>query len=209
MEASVSLGSQGAACERGPNVGAVDRTLLVVLTVSLLANIGLTLLWREARSAPAASPSVENALPSKGAKLRDLPLVALNGQNLDLNPAASSLPVIVYVFSPTCHWCELNRPIADSLAAQVKGKYRFIGVSTTADGLASYVAKKGPQFPVFYVDPHSPHTDFPLLVTPQTLVFSSDGTFLRGWNGAYLQGTREPVSAFFGATLSELKVPRT
>jgi hypothetical protein len=38
-------------------------------------------------------------------------------------------PTLLYVFSPKCHWCELNRPGIEALARSNAGRYRMIGLS--------------------------------------------------------------------------------
>lgn len=183
-----------------------DRVILALLALSLIANVALTLLLRHERTARIAGEQRDfdsRVLPEVGAPLSDLHLLNLKGNPTELEIGPRQLPVIAYVLSPTCRWCELNRRSIDSLASQLQGRYRIIGISTTANGLLAYQNRTGVKFPLYSVDPGSLHADFSLAVTPETLVFSPDGRFTRGWSGAYIGDTRKSVSAFFGATLPE------
>jgi len=188
-------------------MGKTDRVLMVALAASLLANVGLTFMWRQSRGASSSlskSRFDERTLPHVGARLDELHLLGLSGEKPDLNRGVDAPPTVAYVLSPTCRWCELNRPDIDSLATQMRGRYRFIGVSTTSKGLADYVAQKAPPFPIYYVDPSSPHPSFQLSATPETLVFSPGGAFVRGWNGAYLDDTKASILSFFGVALPDI-----
>jgi hypothetical protein len=181
-----------------------DRFLLAVLAVSLIANLGLLLLLRQSHGVAAAFAKNHisgSLLPPVGARLDELHFAKIGGGAPDLKLDSHELPIVVYVLSPTCKWCKLNKPIIDSLATQLQGKYRFIGISITSKDLAAYVAENSPTFPVYKLDPGSSPTSMPLSGTPETLVFSPDGLFLRGWNGAYIGGTREQVSSYFGVKL--------
>jgi hypothetical protein len=191
-------------------MGKVDRILLAGLAVSLLANVGFTFLWLHGRSASPAyvrSQLDARTLPHAGARLDNVRLLNVNGEKADLRFDPHELPIVVYVLSPTCKWCKLNKQSVDSLAMQLRGKYRFVGVSTTSQDLAPYVTENAPPFPVYYVDSSSPHSNIPLTVTPETLVFSADGAFVRGWNGAFSEGTIEPISSYFGVKLPDVKLP--
>ena len=179
-----------------------------MLAVSLLANVSLTFLFRtEPRSVShnscptARTPSDARDLPRSGARLDELHLVTQDGTRPDIKLNSHELPIIVYVLSPTCGWCKLNRPNVNSLVTQVQGRYRVVGASVTPLGLATYVVTNSPPFQVYFVDPKFSHPSFPLKATPETLVFSSEGVLIRGSNGAYLEDTKDLVSSYFGVKL--------
>jgi hypothetical protein len=151
----------------------------------------------------AKSHTSGSLLPPVGARLDELHFAKIGGGKPDLKLDAHQLPIVVYVLSPTCKWCKLNKPIIDALVPQLQGKYRFIGISITSKDLAAYVTENSPPFPVYNLDPSYPPTRMPLSGTPETLVFSPDGLFLRGWNGAYIAETREQVSSYFGVKLPD------
>lgn len=181
-----------------------DPVLLILLAVSLSANVVLTLMLRHGIARPAAfaySSKGAPRLPMVGARLEQLHLTRVDGTKVDLTFGASESVLVVYVLSPACGWCERNRAEIDSLASQLNGKYRIIGISNTSDGLASYVTQKSPHFPVYSIDPSSVSSIIPLGATPATLVFSPQGTFVKGWNGAFLGDTKEQIASYFGVKL--------
>jgi len=184
-----------------------DRFLLLVLALSLSANICLMVAWHRAHSSEVALTTEFNTrtLPSSGANFGELRLLSLEQKMNDPSLGDNKMPVVVYVFSPTCKWCERNQSGIGALATQIKGKYRLIGVSNTSNELAQYLAHISPPFPVYYLDPNSQHPNLPMSVTPQTLVFSPDGAYIVGWNGAYMQATRNEISSFFKVSLPELR----
>lgn len=180
-----------------------DHFVLSLLVISLAANVALALLLRGERGSRSAAGRLAQAevLPRVGARLQELRLLALDGSPAQVQTGSQGLPIVAYVLSPTCKWCEMNRRNIESLASQVRGRYRVIGISTTASGLVEYRDQTATTFPLFSVDPQSPHPDFPLGVTPETLVFSSRGVYLRGWGGAYVGETKKDVSTFLGVAL--------
>jgi hypothetical protein len=189
-------------------VGAVskaDRLLLALLAMSLIANLGLFALWQHSRDGATIfeknRSQVVDRLPTEGAQLADLQLATIDGVTSTTDFSHNSLPILVYVLSPTCGWCARNRPDIDFLASQLKGRYRVIGISTTATGLSEYVSENASPFPIFYVKSRSPHSTITLSGTPETLVFSKEGQFVRGWSGAYIGDTKIQVSGYFGVKL--------
>ena len=185
----------------------VDRVLLIVLAMSLIANVSLTYLLQRNRiqhpviDATAQNLSDARSIPKAGARLDELHLIKQDGTTPDIKLDSHELPIIVYVLSPTCGWCKLNRPNINSLVTQVQGKYRVVGISVTSLGLENYVVQNSLPFQVYSVDPKFSHANFPLKATPETLVFSSEGILIRGWNGAYLGDTKDIVSSYFGIKL--------
>lgn len=175
-----------------------DRVLLVALGISLLANVYQFWSFRQKLSITHADAML---MPSAGAKLTGLHLLNLDGRVPDLKLDPNELPVVIYILSPTCKWCEMNWTNVNSLATQLNGKYRFIGVSSTGRDLRTYVDAHHPVFPVYYVDPNSASSSIPLNVTPQTLVFSQEGAFLRGWDGIYTGDTKAQLASFFHVAL--------
>jgi hypothetical protein len=173
-----------------------DHVLLIILGFSLLANVYQ--FWSYRHKASPASPHTEGRLmPPVGAKLADLHLLKLDGGSPDLDLKPGELPIVVYVLSPMCKWCKANWPGVNSLATQLGAKYRFVGVSSTNKDLQAYVNTYRPAFPVYYADPAVAESTIQLNLTPQTLLFSSDGFFVRGWDGAYTGETKQQLSSFF------------
>lgn len=186
-----------------PSAKRHDWLVLLLLAISLTANVALTILWREnttVRVAYTGSPAAYK-FPKVGTRLDKLRLVRSDGLMQDLSFGNEQQPLVVYVLSPICKWCELNRPEIDSLATQISGKYRIIGISRTADGLAAYVAEKSPKFPIYSVDLGSGGDIIPLGATPATLVFSPQGTFVRGSTGAFIADEKKQIASYFAVSL--------
>jgi len=94
-----------------------DRVLLLVLAVSLFANVALTVRLQHNRVAYLSNLQEQfdaRALPHAGARLDELHLLGVDGKDSDLKFDSRALPVIAYVLSPKCKWCELNRPNVDT-----------------------------------------------------------------------------------------------
>jgi hypothetical protein len=176
------------------SVNKADRVLLLALGVSLLANVYQFWSFRQKLTVTHVDAQL---MPRAGTKLAELHLLKLEGGAPDLKIGPNELPVVVYILSPTCKWCEMNWPNVNSLAAQLGGKYRFIGASNTSKDLQTYVNAHHPAFPVYYVDPSSAASEIQLNVTPRTLVFSPEGVFLRGWDGIYAGDTKVQLASFF------------
>lgn len=113
----------------------------------------------------------------------------LEGRDSSYAPVSLSLrntsrPTIVFVFSPTCHYCKDNWSNWDSLLAKrANNEWRavFLNVGTHSsegfrqthalgDDLIEDVTKKT-------ID------DYRVFYTPETLVLSRDGKIRRSWTG--------------------------
>jgi hypothetical protein len=62
---------------------------------------------------------------------------------------------------------------------------QFIGISTTDEGLKTYLAQFPLPFPVYIVNESSELSKLDLIGTPQTIELSPDGKIQHNWVGAY------------------------
>jgi hypothetical protein len=46
-------------------------------------------------------------------------------------------PLLLYIFSPSCHFCARNLPAINALAGKVKDRIDIVGFSVTTEGLIS------------------------------------------------------------------------
>ena len=122
---------------------------------------------------------------------------------------------VLYVLSPSCHWCERNQANMISLA-QAKGyEYRFIGLSNTETDLKEYIASASFPFPVFAIDSTQLRQssdlafleDLDLTVTPQTIEIAPGGDVEKVRVGAFNRLKQAEVERFFGASLPGLVEP--
>jgi peroxiredoxin len=92
--------------------------------------------------------------------------------------AGSERPTLIYVFSPTCHWCGRNWLNVNALAGRLRQSHRIIGVSLSARRLAEYAQKARIPFPVYSVDmerPLGPDKKLFSAATPETLLVDTNG----------------------------------
>lgn len=111
---------------------------------------------------------------------------------------------VLYVFSPTCHWCAKNLANVRAIATEGKADYAFIGISNTSDGLAQYLSTNKVPFPV-YVDSNAADLkQLDYLGTPQTLVIRSGGVVEHNWPGAYSGANQKAIEQYFNILLPGL-----
>lgn len=185
-----------------------DKFLLCVLAVSLLLNVGLFILWHQGHLRPASTVRFTHtiALPRAGMQVTKLDVLTMDGAKQSIDLQNNQTPTVVYILAPTCGWCMANRPNIIYLANQKPG-YRFIGISTTATGLKTSLQVNPLPFPVYVLDP-AVKMPFDVGTTPETLVFSQTGGFLKGWMGAYIDGENKAgVSQYFSVKLPDTKLP--
>ena len=139
-------------------------------------------------------------LPRGDEKLSSLHLASVDGSKLEVSFGPEALPTLVYVMSPTCKCCELNLPKVNRLATQLEGRYRIIGLSSRLNG---ELPPHAYSFPLYEVDSRFPAPPITLDATPRTLIFSPDGHFVKGWDGAYINETGKEVGAFFKVDLAD------
>ena len=151
--------------------------------------------------------SLERALaPStltRGAEVP--PLIARNarGEMVSLDPRGPA-PTLLYVLSPTCGWCKLNRDSVNLLASSIQGNYRVIGVSLSKLG-DQRVGTEDYGFPVLMDPSEASISAYRLRGTPQTLVISQTGKIAVAWSGAYTGSVKAEIEAFFRVKLPDLK----
>ena len=183
-----------------------DRVLLAILALSLSANLVFLSLWqRDHRMLQQAMPPNEvtsSVLPKFGTELGSLQLVDDAGESVTARSGSAVLPTVVYVLSPSCHWCGVNRQNVNRLADRLRGRYNFFGVSVVSRADWGHDMQSDYKFPIYFVRPNSVHPQIPLDRTPETLVFSNEGKFDQGWTGVYAGQTDRQVSSFFGVDLS-------
>jgi hypothetical protein len=82
------------------------------LAISLCANVALgvavsRMLPAVATAQNQTSKQAPNG-PAVGTPVSDVKLQAMDGSASQLTLTAADRPTVVYVFSPSCHWCERN-----------------------------------------------------------------------------------------------------
>ena len=133
----------------------------------------------------------------EGAKLTRIAAKDLADRKKSVDFASKSKPTILYVFKPSCMWCQHNGAYLDSLAKQVRDRYNLVALSLSSDGLGEFLKEHPIGFPVFKDAPDEFVQMYHLGVTPQTIVVSEDGYVVKVFDGAYGGAVRGMVEEFF------------
>lgn len=166
-----------------------DRILLLVLAVSLGLNMYLGLAALPRRTAPAAQISLGTQMP-------DIEVQLLNGDPKKISPAVGGSPVLLYVFTTTCPWCQSNRAHIEALAQLLSARFRFVPICLDCQPNQDIPPIAG-QHP--YIRP-SPHTiaAYKMRSVPLTVVLRADGKLQHLWRGAFVGETRNEIERVFG-----------
>lgn len=181
-----------------------DVVFNVALSVALLGSVGLNLFQsKELRTVhhPRSAEFLEEGISFQPLKVKDM-----IGRSTAIDYSADSRPTVLYVFSPTCHWCEHNLASIRALtASSAREHFRFIGISLTDIGLQPYVRTSSLGMSQYYATP-SPDSvsEYKLWSTPTTLVISPKGKLLKSWLGAYVGTNKTEIESYFSAQLPKL-----
>ena len=175
-------------------------TMRSLAVVSMLLNFLMAgLLFRQSRGYVSAVEGGQRAAPLLGADFEGKPVIV----DYSLAPMT-----ILYVFSPSCRWCEMNQGSADRLAQSVRGRARFIAIALDRDGLFDWLQAHRPSHEVVTDAPRHLAPGVDVGSTPETIVISRNGTVERIWYGIYQGETLRSIEAYFGVTLPEAPAPR-
>lgn len=177
-------------------------TLLTLLAVSLALNVGLG--WKVKRLLPLAR-AVEGE-PGQiviGSVLPPITARDSGGAAVKI-PFDGPLPTLIYVFVPTCVWCQRNFQNIQALARSLGGRYRVIGISLNRFGLQEHIKLNRLDFPVYSDLGPGISGALRLGRSPQTLVVSARGRLLKDWVGAYRPDLQPRIEAYFNVRLPGL-----
>lgn len=185
----------GTSEERRPKL---DALLLVLLAGSLSLNVFLG--WKlkstnHAKLIPAQTLT-------EGVEITDFDAYNLSNELQTISCRTEK--TVLYVFSPSCSWCERNLENIKTLASLRGDSYRFIGISLTSANLENYNGTSKLGFPVYRNLSKDTLQKLKLGSTPQTIVISPDGRVVKNWLGAYGEKLRSEIEEFFSVKLSGL-----
>lgn len=176
--------------------------LAVSALINVLLSVKVVALHRQAIQ---LSESLKHATHDEQLEIGDFvpPIEAtdMNGQRGEIS--YSGTPTIIYVFSPTCEWCNRNLASVKSLAAQTASQYRFVSLTVSEAGLIEHIRDNDIRFPIYRDPSKATLSAYKLRGTPQTFVISGDGHVVRNWQGAYSGETLEQLEQFFNIKLPE------
>lgn len=171
---------------------AIDPLLLLVLAASLGLNV-YQYRTRVSYARPLQPLVVGTVLP------------ALEGKSPNGAPSRVSFqrPTILYVFSPTCIWCEKNLRNVEHLRNVTHVTYDFVAVSIQSFALKKWLADKKVEWPIVTdLDP-SLARKYGLGSTPQTIVVERGGRVLHVWSGAFGASVGPEIEKVFHISLPE------
>jgi hypothetical protein len=112
---------------------------------------------------------------------------------------------LLYVFSPTCVWCERNLENIRTIV-RVRSNLRIVGVSL-APRIKEYLHAKQLLFEAILEPTPTTVMAYRLLITPSTFLISSNGKVIRAWPGAYQGPVAVDVSRVLRVSLPGLIEP--
>ncbi len=130
----------------------------------------------------------------------------LRGTTLDGQPVTEefSRPTVVYVFSPSCSWCERNLNNARAIASGAGDRYRFVGVAAVDAGIEGYVRERSLRWDIIKNVPLEILRQYRVPGTPQTILIGAGGIVLHSWNSAYLETAQREIEAALKVSLPGL-----
>ncbi|MEP7340710.1 MAG: TlpA disulfide reductase family protein [Acidobacteriota bacterium] len=178
------------------STGRRDIFLLVILALSLALNVLPG--WKV--------QSMSNHIEARrnkvieGLTISAIAAVGIDGEEKTIACAAGDQPTVLYIFSPTCVWCDRNLDNVRALKGKIEQSHKFIGISLSSAGLNDYMNSHQLDFPIYKQPSQEAIKQLGLGSTPQTIVISPQGKVLKNWVGAY--GSSKPeVEAYFGLKL--------
>ena len=184
-------------------LGATVTFVTAILLFSVALNVVLA---RRVRSVTYARwAGVSNYKLNAGATVPPIAANRLGGQQETVSYQSVDRPTVLYVFTPTCTWCARNMENLKTLVNKESGRYRFVGLSLSAEGLAEYTAKNELKFPIYSGLSTETKQAYKLTGTPQTIVVSPEGKVLQNWMGVYVGDQKTQVEAYFHVSLPGLR----
>jgi hypothetical protein len=128
-----------------------------------------------------------------------------SGQPVTLSFTQSSQTTVLYIFSPTCKWCEANLRNIQALSENVQhdSHTHTIGLSISENGFTNYAAHRYLNFPLYDKIPKSFLAKYRLGITPETLVLV-DGKIVKDWKGVYTHDAQRQIEIYFHVRLPGL-----
>src|SRR5437762_2392292 len=156
-----------------------DRVLLAMLVGSLAMNVYLGVSRTKMTAARVAD---QGQVLRSGTQAPAFEGQDLNGASLSLRYEADTRDTLLYVFSPTCHWCERN---AQNINTIVKARTDLRVVGVALSGTAAELRESRVPFDVIVRPTRATIKAYGLGATPMTILISSQGKVIKTWPGAY------------------------
>lgn len=173
----------------------------VVLAGSLSLNVYLGL-------KVSAMPAILQSPPAiaVGARAPNLYAEKIDGTKGMIDWTETSKPWLLYIFSPSCVWCQRNRNNFDTIVRERQSEYRIVGLSTTTNQLRDYIRRDQVTYAVYANPDMSKSSLYAQTATPTTYVISPQGVVLAAWRGAYTGDVRKGIEAKLNVQLPGVKI---
>jgi hypothetical protein len=174
--------------------------MMFIVALSLASNLYLAYTIQNlANNSTAKFPA--RAPLGVGVSAPDITAKNLAGIDEKISLKEGDKPTIIYVFSPSCIWCDRNQENLKTILASKRSTHRIIGLSLVSEGVKEYVAKHNFDFPVYITPTPDTVRAYNLGSTPQTIVISGSGKVEQNWEGAFVGDTKSTVEKYFGISL--------
>ncbi len=144
-----------------------------------------------------------------GTQLPGLDVLDLSGMHVRMEWDSDPRPSIVYLFQPSCVWC--NRNLAGEKALAGLKSHRFLALSLTRSGLKEYVDKNQFSFQIYSTKDLKSIQALKPIGTPLTIVVAHGGRVEAVFPGAYTEKSVSALEKTFGirvpAASTEESVP--
>lgn len=175
---------------------AMTLATAILLVVSVTINVALARRLRAYGEPTSTQPAPGTFVPS-------LPVTTLKGRAAEIR---FDRRTILYYFSPVCGWCQKNWLNVKALIAGTQDRYRFVGLSTSAD-VAAYLVERGLTFEVYTgLNPEAARL-LHFGGTPHTVVVGASGLVEQAWSGAYGDRQHHAIENALAVVLPGLKKP--
>lgn len=178
---------------------ALPSPTVLVLLLAVLLNVLLT------REVLRLRLALDNEQSLIGSHLPPLNVLDHDGVAVEVNYGDAVSGTVLYIFRPYCTWCAQNVALINAVSEQAGDRFRFIGVSLTAEGLKEYLSETNQRLPeTFHSPAKSVISSYKLGLTPQTLLIAPDGQVLEQWTGAYLSENRSKIEQVMGVSIPKI-----
>ena len=178
------------------SVAHVDGIMLAML----IGSLGLNVYLGATRNATRRTNIHE--LIMEGAHAPKFEGTTLKGLKTQIDYGKDDKETLLYVFSPTCHWCQKNQENIRAIVRTRPDLHIFGVMSGSVDrGAASAEAEP---FPEIVTPTLSTARAYGFGGTPATILISPSGKVLKSWSGAYVGTMALDISRTLGITLPGL-----
>lgn len=175
----------------------LDWVLVTLLAISALGNVYLI----GQRSATTIAPQGSPEAPAVGQVLPILEGKRLDGSHVRIDHAGSK-STLLYVFSPSCVWCERNASAIKAIVSAAGDRFEVVAVSPVPVSKDQAVEKGlAPASVITGISP-SILQQAHFGATPTTLLVEPGGRISHVWAGAFSREAMSDIAAVIGVDVT-------